>query len=371
MPLSIIIVNYKSTQLVLDCLEHLYRDPVAGDFRVVVVDNASGDDGEQRIRSAFPSIVWLQMSYNAGFARANNEGILRSAATPSATTPSAGDDAVPGDDAVLLLNGDTLPDARVIAACHERLLRSACVAAGVQLLNSDGTPQISGMYVMKGGLNYLLPLPFLGPLIKTLGGLAKIRAPHVPDAGLHSPAASLHSLDASLHSPAAGTADPSATPVDVDWINGAFLMVKRSAIERAGLLDPDFFLYAEEAEWCGRLKKTGPLCIYGDLKLIHLQGETANQEFGSTGKGYYNLYDRKGLQIMLSNFVRIRKQFGIFWFLVQLFFYLADIPIFLIGLGFSKKYSFSQFRHYCKNLRAILRLSPTIMRNKPYFYKVL
>jgi len=146
---------------------------------------------------------------------------------------------------------------------------------------------------------------------------------------------------------------------------------KRSAIDQAGLLDEDFFLYAEEAEWCGRLKKTGPLCIYGDLTVIHLQGETANKEFGSGGKGYYNFYDRKGLQIMLSNFVRIRKQFGIGWFLVQLFFYLADIPVFFIGLAFSKRYSFAQFRQYCKNIGVILRLSPTIIGNKPYFYKVL
>ena len=132
-----------------------------------------------------------------------------------------------------------------------------------------------------------------------------------------------------------------------------------------------FFLYAEEAEWCGRLKKTGALCIYGDLSVIHLQGEIANKEFGSGGKGYYNFYDRKGLQIMLSNFVRIRKQFGVGWFLVQLFFYLADIPVFFIGLAFSKQYSFVQFSQYCKNIGFILGLSPTIIRNKPYFYKVL
>jgi GT2 family glycosyltransferase len=343
MALAIIIVNYKSTGLVLDCLGHLYRDPIAREFNVFIVDNASGDDGRQVITSAFPQVPWIPMTYNAGFARANNEGIRRSAS-----------------DAVLLLNGDTLPDASAIRACYSRLMASSCIAAGVQLLNSDGSAQISGMYFMKGGLNYLLPLPFLGGIIKSLGEMAGVKKPHVADAGTGVTAAA---------DPAA-TAGPAA-PVEVDWINGAFLMVKRSAIDRAGLLDEDFFLYAEEAEWCARLKKTGPLCIYGDLKVIHLQGETANKEFGSGGKGYYNFYDRKGLQIMLSNFVRIRKQFGVFWFLVQLLFYLIDIPVFLIGLALSRRYSFSQFRQYCKNIGVILRLSPIIIRNKPYFYKVL
>jgi GT2 family glycosyltransferase len=341
MALAIIIVNYKSTGLVLDCLERLYRDPIANTFDVLIVDNASGDDGREVITAAFPRVNWIAMTYNAGFARANNEGIRRSGGGEG--------------DAVLLLNGDTLPDAGAIAACYQRLMGSGYIAAGVQLLNSDGSPQISGMYVMKGGLNYLLPLPFLGTVIKWLGEMAGVKKPHVEGTGATT-----------LSGP-----DRPAAPIEVDWINGAFLMVKRSAIRQAGQLDEDFFLYAEEAEWCGRLKKTGPLCIYGDLAVVHLQGETANKEFGSGGKGYYNFYDRKGLQIMLSNFVRIRKQFGIGWFLVQLLFYLADIPVFFIGLAFSKRYSFAQFRHYCKNIGVILRLSPTIIGNKPYFYKVL
>jgi GT2 family glycosyltransferase len=348
MLLSIIIVNYKSAALILDCLQALYQMPgqstgapgqLRGNpgqypFEILVVDNASGDDSHARITAAFPEVTWISMDYNSGFARANNEGIRRC-----------------NGDTVLLLNGDTLPDAQTILTAYQRLSESAHIAAGVQLLNPDGTPQISGMYVMRGGLNYLLPLPYLGALIKMAGQKAKVKKPHVADA---------------------------AAPVEVDWINGAFLMVKKKAIEKAGLLDEDFFLYAEEAEWCSRLKTAGSLILYGDLHVIHLQGETANQEFGSAGKGYYNLFDRKGLQIMLSNFVRIRKQFGIGWFLVQLFFYITDIPVFGVGLLVSRvtrktpsPYSFPKFRAYCKNIGVIMRLSPIIIRNKPYFYKVL
>ena len=67
-------------------------------------------------------------------------------------------------------------------------------------------------------------------------------------------------------------------------------MVKREAIDKAGLMDEDFFLYAEESEWCGRLRKVGRICLFGELNVIHLQGETINQAFGSDGKGYYNLF---------------------------------------------------------------------------------
>ncbi|MBS1663148.1 MAG: glycosyltransferase family 2 protein [Bacteroidetes bacterium] len=332
MLLSIIIINYKSASLIMDCLESLYQRPGPYPFEILVVDNSPGDGARERVTEAFPAVTWIPIDYNAGFARANNEGIRRSKG-----------------DAVLLLNGDTLPDGATVETCYRRLTESRYIAAGVQLLNPDGSPQISGMYAMKGGLNYLLPLPFLGKWIKAAGESFGVKKPHVADA-------------------------PGAGPIEVDWINGAFLMVKKNILDESGLLDEDFFLYAEEAEWCSRLKKTGPLCIYGDLHVIHLQGETANQEFGSTGKGYYNFYDRKGLQIMLSNFVRIRKQFGRGWFFIQLFFYLLDVPIFFFGVLFAGRksgLSFFHLRRFCKNLGAILSLTPKIIKNKPYFYKVL
>jgi GT2 family glycosyltransferase len=332
--LSIIIVNYKTPGLVIDCLMTVYRETTGIDFEVIVVDNDSGDDSEQQILGAFPAVRWLQTGYNAGFARANNLAIRGASG-----------------EAVLLLNSDTLVEGGAISGCWHGLMASLYVAAGVQLLNPDRTPQISGNFFMKGGLNYLLPLPYLGGWVKRAGSLLKVNAPNVADAD---------------------------SVVEVDWINGAFLMVKRSAFELAGLMDEDFFLYAEEAEWCSRLRRIGRLCIYGQFKVVHLQGISANETFGSEGRGYYNLYDRKGLQIMLSNFVRIRKQFGVGWFLVQLFFYVLDIPIFLSGILVSRirrsgraRYTFQQFRQYCRNVGIVSGKSWIIIRNKPYFYKVL
>ncbi len=332
--LSIIIVNYKTPQLLIDCLQTVYQQMAAGRAEVIVVDNASGDNSRALITTVFPQVKWIQMTYNAGFARANNEGIRQSAG-----------------EVVLLLNSDTLNVDNAIEHCYQQFVAADYVACGVQLLNADGTPQISGNYFMKGGLNYLLPLPYVGSFLKWLGNQVKVEKPNVPD---------------------------SSGLVEVDWINGAFLMVKKTAIAKAGLLDEDFFLYAEEAEWCSRLRKTGKLCIYGQYKVIHLQGESANEAFGSSGKGYYNLYDRKGLQVMLSNFVRIRKQFGVGWFLVQLAFYTFTIPLFFIA-GFIAnvfrfRNPFTDFKmavRFTGNVARIWRFMPIILSNKPYFYKVL
>jgi len=330
--LSIIIINYKSAQLICECVQSIYAQNSLLNFEIIVVDNNSCDGSKEKILSLFPEIVWIEMNYNSGFARANNEGIRKSNA-----------------NVVLLLNGDTIIENNAIEKCFEHFQFSEYVACGVQLLNVDRTPQISGNYAMNGGLNYLLPLPFLGNLLKSFANIFGVKKPNVPNA---------------------------SGITEVDWINGAFLMVKKPAIQKAGLMDEDFFLYAEEAEWCSRLKKTGKLCIYGDINIVHLQGETSNETFGSSGKGYMNLFDKKGRQIMLSNLVRIRKEFGIGWFVFILAIYTLEIPIFFLGVIFSKifsskKYSFLQTKSYAENVFSIIRLSPKIISNQPYFYKVL
>jgi GT2 family glycosyltransferase len=333
-PLSIIIVNYRTPEIVIDCLRTVYTQTEAVAFEVIVVDNDSGDGSEGKVRAMFPAVRWIQMGYNSGFARANNEGIRQSSG-----------------EVVLLLNSDTLIEDRAIDGCFGEFAGSSFVACGVQLLNPDRTPQVSGAWFVRGGLNYLLPLPYLGGLVKWVGRASGTKVPSVAEA---------------------------RSTVEVDWINGAFLMVKKEAIALAGMMDEDFFLYAEEIEWCGRLRRLGKVALYGKYRVVHIQGATTNESFGSSGKGYYNLFDRKGLQIMVSNFVRIRKQYGAGWFFVQLFFYVIEVPVFFAGALFSgifgKKgggYSFGQFRGYCRNVGRLLGLTGKILRGKPYFYKVL
>ncbi|MEI8054052.1 MAG: glycosyltransferase family 2 protein [Bacteroidota bacterium] len=333
MKLTIIIVNYKTANLVLDCLKSLYQYDTH-DFEIIVVDNFSLDFLEGKLNSLYPLVKFIQMGYNAGFARANNVGIE-----------------IAEGNAVLLLNSDTIIRNNAVNLCFKDFMQSEYVACGVQLLNEDESPQISGNYVMKGGLNYLLPLPYMGSILKSIADLMKLKKPSVSE---------------------------TKTVLEVDWINGAFLMVKKPAIEKAGMLDNDFFLYAEEAEWCSRLKKQGKLCLFGEYNVLHLQGESSKEAFNSAGKGYFNLFDRKGFQIMLSNFVRVRKEFGIGWFLIHLFFYLLTIPFFGVALIYNKlfrsskkEYEFSQFLDFTKNVFNLLKFVWKIISNKPYFYKVL
>jgi len=332
--LSIVIINFRSADLILDCLASIKSQTTKTSYEIIIVDNSQDADGKQRILQAYPRVQWLDMGYNSGFARANNKGIR----------------AAKGD-AVLLLNPDTIILENTLDHVYPLFMESKAAACGVQLLNEDHTPQIAGNFAMTGGLNYLLPLPYLGDFLKWLGGALKVSKPNIGEAsGIER----------------------------VDWINGAFLMVKTAVIGKSGLLDEDFFLYAEEAEWCHRLKKQGEMLIYGNYHILHLQGETANDAFGSAGKGYYNLYDKKGRQLIISNFLRIRKQFGAGWFLFDTLIYTLDIPVFIIGLLLTNLFKgrapfkgFKQVGGFIKNVGVLWCYSPRILRGKPYFYKLL
>lgn len=273
------------------------------------------------------------MGYNSGFARANNKGIIESSG-----------------DVVLLLNPDTIILDDAAFKCYQRLVNSEYIAASVQLLNEDNSPQITGNFVIKGGLNHLLPLPCLGPLLRRIAFAIGTKKTNIKSA---------------------------STEEKVDWINGAFLMVKKDVIKRAGLMDEDFFLYSEEAEWCSRLGKCGNMCVFGDLFTIHLQGESINKTTLQNDKGYSDLTGKRGLQLMVSQHLRIRKQFGKVWFLFHLSAHTIEIPIFylcsflrnLLRLKNPFK-DWDKASSFTKNVITLWQLAPRIWRNRPYFYKM-
>ena len=334
MQLSIIIVNYNAKKFIADCIDSAMQFPSAENFEWVIVDNDSSDGSKYFLLKKFPFIKWIGMGYNSGFARANNAGIKQSV-----------------NDIVLLLNPDTIIINDCINKCLQRFIDDDAITCSSQQINKDGSPQITGNYFMKGGLNHLLPLPYLGKFLRSIAFLFSAKKTNVLAATERE---------------------------KVDWINGAFLMVKKAVIEKAGLMDEDFFLYAEEAEWCSRLKQFGDLVVYGDIKIIHLQGEIINAETASPDKGYFNLYDKKGLQLIVSNNLRIRKQYGVAWYLFNLLVYIIEIPIFFffsfLDNLFHLKNPFAsrhKFFGYAKNILKLVQVSPIIISGKKHFYKML
>ena len=149
MKLSVIIVNYRSAAYIVNCIQTAMAFSSAGDFEWLVVDNASNDDSREQICGRFPFVKWVEMGYNAGFARANNEAIRQASG-----------------NVYLLLNPDTLILDNAIEKCYLKFISTDHSVCGVQLLYEDRSIQISGSYFMKGGINQLLSIPYWGSFLR-------------------------------------------------------------------------------------------------------------------------------------------------------------------------------------------------------------
>lgn len=127
-----------------------------------------------------------------------------------------------------------------------------------------------------------------------------------------------------------------------------------------------------------QVKKLGALCIYGDLNIYHLEGGSSKDVFNSKRKGYRDYSDKKGLQIMVSNFLGFRKQYGIGWYVFHQAIHLFNIPVYFfivvlksLVLTPGVKKEWKEWLGYVKNVFKALSLTPRIIANRPYFYKML
>lgn len=132
MDVTIIIINYKSAKLVMDCIDSIYQQTHQYQFEIILVDNDSQDDCKEQVLVKYPAVRWLQTGYNAGFARANNAAI-----------------SIANGEYILLLNADTI----ILESAIDKsisLMKATpdAVGCGVQLLNTDGSTQISGAHLV-------------------------------------------------------------------------------------------------------------------------------------------------------------------------------------------------------------------------------
>ena len=103
MEVSIIIVNYRTSGLIVNALQTVYGYTKGVSFEVIVVNNEEDTAGKQRVLAEYPEVKWIEMPYNAGFGRANNAGMK-----------------IAAGHYFLLLNADTLLVDNVIGRCVKK-----------------------------------------------------------------------------------------------------------------------------------------------------------------------------------------------------------------------------------------------------------
>lgn len=210
MNLSIVIVNYDTSGLLRDCLRSVYASEGRLAYEVIVVDNCSPDGSVQMVQQEFPRATLIASRINGGYAYANNLGLQQARG-----------------DFLLLLNPDTvLPPAALRDMLQFMMEHPQAGVAGPKLVLADGSLDLACRR----------SFPTLDVAFFRLVGLSK-RYPQSPRFNRYNMC----------------YLDPDQL-TEVDSVVGAFMLIRRQALEEAGLLDERFFAYGEDIDLCYRIK---------------------------------------------------------------------------------------------------------------------
>jgi GT2 family glycosyltransferase len=232
---SIIIINYNTIKLTMNCIESIERI-VQYENEVIVVDNASSEPGVEQIQSRFPNVRLVRSPSNIGFSRGNNLGIASSKG-----------------DYILLLNSDTLLVNDVVTALKNFLQCKPMVAAvTAKLRYPDGRVQ-----------HNCQRFPSLWYLLFEFLRLQKFLPRRIAGRILLGYFFDYQSI------------------VYPDWIWGTCFMIPREALNRlpGGKLADDFFMYGEDIQWCLEFRKLGyEIGFEPAAEVIHLMGKSGGDK---------------------------------------------------------------------------------------------
>jgi GT2 family glycosyltransferase len=245
MQLSVIIVNYNVRHFLEQCLLSVEKAAVGITMEVFVVDNNSVDGSVEMVRSKFPTVRLIANKSNTGFSVANNQAIRLSTGTY-----------------VLLLNPDTVVEEDTFKKC-------------IAFMDHHPDGGGLGVYMIDGSGRFLpeskrgLPTPFVA--FSKITGLSALFPKSKTFGGYHL-----------------GYLDKNQTH-KVDVLCGAFMWMRREALDKVGLLDEDFFMYGEDIDLSYRIRQGGYHNYYfPETRIIHYKGESTKKSSVNYVIVFYN-----------------------------------------------------------------------------------
>lgn len=234
--LGIVILNWNTRDLLRCCLASVQASRGDFSYRVCVVDNASTDGSAAMVREEFPSVQVLENQVNTGFAAGNNAG-LRALGYAGAMSDAPRH--------ALLLNPDTEVPADGLADMVAYMDAHPGVgAAGPRLVLPTGELDLA--------CRRSFPTPEIA--FYRMTGLARL----FPKSRLFG-RYNMTYLDPAIET-------------EVDSVVGAFMMVRREAVQQAGLLDERFWMYGEDLDWAFRLRQAGWKVMYNPaITVLHVK----------------------------------------------------------------------------------------------------
>lgn len=259
---DIIIVNYNSTDYLLSCIDSIYRSLNGKNADIFVEDNAS-KDGVNRINQCFPEVQVNRNRSNIGFGAAVNQALIRG-----------------NSPYIVLINPDSKVESGLFDQAITYLIDNPDVGVlGPRVFDSNGDIQ---------GSARSFPTP-----LTALFGRQSLFTRMFPDNRITRANLLANQCDG-------------RTPMEVDWISGACMLLRRDAVNQVGVLDERFFMYWEDADWCRRMKENNWKVIYFPIaKVLHYVGKSSSKllirstyEFHKSVYLLYNKYYRGTLQFL-------------------------------------------------------------------------
>ena len=239
---SVIIVSYKVRYYIEQCLNSVLRS--VPDAQILVVDNKSDDGSVEFLRERFPQAEVIANDYNAGFGKANNMALAK----------------VTGKY-VLFLNPDTVVAERTIPGCIEYMeSHPEAGALGVRMQYGYG----------RFALESRRSLPTPSVSFWHMTGLGRLFPRSKVFARYH-----LTYLDRDNECP-------------IDVVSGAYMFVRKEALDRTGGFDEAFFMYGEDIDLSYRIIQAGYVNRYLPLPIIHYKGESTNKTSYRYAKVFYD-----------------------------------------------------------------------------------
>jgi N-acetylglucosaminyl-diphospho-decaprenol L-rhamnosyltransferase len=256
--LAIVIVNYKARDLLRDCLKSIQASQGVSPV-IYVVDNASADGSMEMIREEFPAVHLLSLADNIGYGAGNNAGLK--AALDQVGGPSR---------YLLLLNPDTVLPADALSRSVAFLDgRPDAGAVGPKLVRQDGSLDKACRRGFPTPAVALYHFLFLDRVFPNSPRFARYNVTYL---------------------------DPDQQ-AEVDSLVGAFMLIRREALEKAGLFDESFFMYGEDLDLCFRIRQHGWKIWYDpDVTVLHYKGASSKQNSSKANYEFYRsmlLFHRK------------------------------------------------------------------------------
>ena len=260
--ISVVIVNYNVKDLLVSCLASLEASLRGIPSEIIVLDNDSTDGSIDYAEPMFPNVQFVRLRENLGFGRANNIGFEMALEH--------------GAEYILCLNPDTLISEDTMTVVLEYMRSRPDVGlTGCKLLNADGTFQLA---CRRG-----FPTPWAS-FCKVFGLQALF--PKSPRFAQYNQ--TFRSEDETYA---------------VDAVMGAFMFIRREALERVGGFDEEFFMYGEDLDLCFRIQEAGWTIMYlHTTSIIHYKGESTRRSAINEVKHFYEAME-----------IFARKHYGSSW----------------------------------------------------------